>query len=168
MPFEKLSLALLWAVVVASPHLNPQVSLPTIPSMPGVTVPLASAAPPGIILQPPTPALPDSDPNYTPSDIQAKKIGFFFASAGDNEHADFLASYSLDDDTFGTLLRVVDLPTSGNSPHHLGWRLLQRYVTHKLTVSRRLLRWQSTLGRGPLVAAQTPEHGVLFRRLRRL
>jgi len=26
----------------------------------------------------------------------------------------------LDDDTFGTLLWVTDVPTSGNSPHHLG------------------------------------------------
>jgi selenium-binding protein 1 len=47
-------------------------------------------------------------------------VGYFWTGAGDNKHADFLASYSLDDDTFGTLLRVVDVPSSGNSPHHLG------------------------------------------------
>lgn len=26
----------------------------------------------------------------------------------------------MDDDTFGTLLWITDVPTSGNSPHHLG------------------------------------------------
>ena len=36
---------------------------------------------------------------------------------------DFLATYSLDDDTFGTLLYVTDVPSSGNSPHHLGTTL---------------------------------------------
>lgn len=34
--------------------------------------------------------------------------------------ADFLATYSLDDDTFGELLWITDVPTSGNDPHHLG------------------------------------------------
>ena len=33
---------------------------------------------------------------------------------------DFLAVYSLDDDTFGEFIWLVDVPTSGNSPHHLG------------------------------------------------
>ncbi len=33
---------------------------------------------------------------------------------------DFLATYSLDDDTFGTFIWLPDVPTSGNSPHHLG------------------------------------------------
>ena len=98
----------------------PQISLPDpiIPTIPGVTEPISSNAPPLPILQPPTPPLPD--PGYTPSNIKPKKIGFFWTASGDNEHADFLASYSLDDDTFGTLLRVVEVPTSGNSPHHLG------------------------------------------------
>jgi hypothetical protein len=27
---------------------------------------------------------------------------------------------SLDDDTFGTFLWLTDVPSSGNSPHHLG------------------------------------------------
>jgi hypothetical protein len=98
---------------------KPQLSLPPlIPAIPGVTEPLSSNAPPLPILQVPTPPL-DSPP-YTPSNIRPKKIGYFWTGAGDNEHADFLASFSLDDDTFGTLLRVVDVPTSGNSPHHLG------------------------------------------------
>jgi hypothetical protein len=37
-----------------------------------------------------------------------------------NPRADFLATYSLDDDTFGQLIYVTDVPSSGNSPHHLG------------------------------------------------
>lgn len=120
MAFKNLGLTLLLGVAAAAPNPDPQISIPTLPTIPGVTEPLGSSLPPGIILQPPTPPLPDPVPNYTPSEIKPKKIGFFFAGAGDNDHADFLASYSLDDDTFGTLLRVVDLPTSGNSPHHLG------------------------------------------------
>lgn len=31
-----------------------------------------------------------------------------------------MATYSLDDDTFGTLLWVTDVPSSGNDPHHIG------------------------------------------------
>jgi hypothetical protein len=34
--------------------------------------------------------------------------------------SDFLATYSLDDDTFGQFIWLTDVPTSGNSPHHLG------------------------------------------------
>jgi hypothetical protein len=34
--------------------------------------------------------------------------------------SDFLATYSLDDDTFGQIIWLTDIPTSGNSPHHLG------------------------------------------------
>lgn len=105
--------------VSASPRPNPQLSLPPlIPSIPGVTEPLSSNAPPLPILQVPTPPL-DSPP-WEGSGIKPKKIGYFWTGAGDNQHKDFLASYSLDDDTFGTLLRVVDVPSSGNSPHHLG------------------------------------------------
>jgi hypothetical protein len=33
---------------------------------------------------------------------------------------DFLATYSLDDDTFGQFIWLTDVPTCGNSPHHLG------------------------------------------------
>ncbi|KAI9671310.1 MAG: hypothetical protein M1831_004219 [Alyxoria varia] len=115
---SKLALAAFVGSVAAHPKAKPQLSLPGIPTIPGVTEPLSSNAPPLPILQVPTPPLPD--PGYTPSDIKPKKIGFFWTASGDNQHADFLASYSLDDDTFGTLLRVVEVPTSGNSPHHLG------------------------------------------------
>jgi hypothetical protein len=97
----------------------PQLSLPPlIPSIPGVTEPLSSNAPPLPILQVPTPPL--ESPPWEGSEIKPKKIGYLWTGAGDNQHKDFLASYSLDDDTFGTLLRVVDVPSSGNSPHHLG------------------------------------------------
>ncbi|KAM0711894.1 hypothetical protein Q7P35_001264 [Cladosporium inversicolor] len=103
----------------AAPHPEPQLSLPPlIPSIPGVTEPLTSNAPPLPILQVPTPPL--ESPPWEGSEIKPKKIGYFWTGAGDNQHKDFLASYSLDDDTFGTLLRVVDVPSSGNSPHHLG------------------------------------------------
>ena len=103
----------------AAPHPEPQLSLPPlIPSIPGVTEPLTSNAPPLPILQVPTPPL--ESPPWVGSEIKPKKIGYFWTGAGDNQHKDFLASYSLDDDTFGTLLRVVDVPSSGNSPHHLG------------------------------------------------
>ncbi|KAF2019900.1 hypothetical protein BU24DRAFT_439834 [Aaosphaeria arxii CBS 175.79] len=92
---------------------------PLIPSIPGVTEPLASNAPPLPILQVPTPPL--SSPPFTGNqNIKPKKIGYFWTGAGDNQHKDFLATYSLDDDTFGTLLWITDVPSSGNSPHHLG------------------------------------------------
>ncbi|KAK4240546.1 hypothetical protein C8A03DRAFT_31364 [Achaetomium macrosporum] len=91
---------------------------PLIPAIPGVTEPLASNAPPLPILQLPTPPL-DSPP-FTASDIKPKKIGYFWTGSGDNLHKDFLATVSLDDDTFGTFIDITDVPTSGNSPHHLG------------------------------------------------
>ncbi|KAK3900901.1 hypothetical protein C8A05DRAFT_16844 [Staphylotrichum tortipilum] len=108
-------------------HLLPLASLgqclsislpPLIPSIPGVTEALNKLAPPLPILQVPTPAL-DSPP-FTPSNIKPKKIGYFWTGAGDKQHKDFLATYSLDDDTFGTLLWITDVPSSGNDPHHLG------------------------------------------------
>ena len=105
------------AVVGAVPVLS--LSLPPlIPKIPGVTEPLNGFWPPLPILQVPTPPL-DSPP-FTPSNIRPKKIGYFWTGAGDNQHADFLATYSLDDDTFGELIYITDVPTSGNSPHHLG------------------------------------------------
>lgn len=91
---------------------------PLIPSIPGVTVPLVGLAPPLPILQIPTPAL-DSEP-FEVSNIKPKKIGHFWTGAGDNHHKDFLVTTSLDDDTFGTIIHISDVPTSGNSPHHLG------------------------------------------------
>ena len=102
------------------PEPNPQISLPGIPTIPGVTEPLSSNAPPLPILQVPTPALPS--PPFTPANIRPKKIGYFWTGAGDNQHKDFLAVYSLDDDTFGKLVWLADVPTSGNSPHHSGMR----------------------------------------------
>ncbi|EYE98608.1 uncharacterized protein EURHEDRAFT_493346 [Aspergillus ruber CBS 135680] len=91
---------------------------PLIPSIPGVTEVLTENAPPLPILQVPTPPL--ESPPFTPSDIKPKKIGYFWTGSGDKEHKDFLATYSLDDDTFGTLLWITDVPSSGNDPHHLG------------------------------------------------
>lgn len=68
---------------------------PLIPSIPGVTEPLASNAPPLPILQVPTPPL--ASPPFTASNIKPKKIGYFWTGAGDNLHKDFLATVSLDD-----------------------------------------------------------------------
>jgi len=72
-------------------------SLPNalIPSIPGVTVPLASNAPPLPILQLPTPPLPDIP--FAVTNVKPKKIGYIWTGAGDNIHADFLVGLSLDD-----------------------------------------------------------------------
>lgn len=79
----------LWAVPL-------DISLPPlIPAIPGVTEALPGLVPPLPILQVPTPPLPS--PPFTGSDIKPKKIGYYWTAAGDNEHADFLATYSLDD-----------------------------------------------------------------------
>lgn len=58
---------------------------PLIPSIPGVTEPIISNAPPLPILQLPTPPL--ESPPFTPSNIKPKKIGYFWTGAGDKEHA---------------------------------------------------------------------------------
>lgn len=71
---------------------------PLIPSIPGVTEPLASLAPPLPILQVPTPPL-ESEPFET-KNTKPKKIGYFWTGAGDNKHADFLITASLDDVSF--------------------------------------------------------------------
>lgn len=98
----------------------PQVSLPPlIPNIPGVTVPLNGVAPPLPVLQLPTPAL-DSPAHAVNTTLRPEKIGHFWVGAGDKQHKDFLATYSLDDDTFGTLMSLADVPTSGNEPHHSG------------------------------------------------
>lgn len=76
---QSIALNLAWMAVTSALSLPP-----LIPSIPGVTEPLASNAPPLPILQVPTPPL-DSPP-FTPSNIQPKKIGFFWTGAGDNEH----------------------------------------------------------------------------------
>ncbi|KAJ5239123.1 hypothetical protein N7468_003742 [Penicillium chermesinum] len=91
---------------------------PLIPTIPGVTEPLTTNAPPLPILQLPTPPL--ESPPFNGSDIKPKKIGYFWTGSGDKWHKDFLATYSLDDDTFGTLIWVTDVPSSGNDPHHSG------------------------------------------------
>ncbi|CAM1511982.1 Fc.00g094950.m01.CDS01 [Cosmosporella sp. VM-42] len=91
---------------------------PLIPAIPGVTEPLASNAPPLPILQVPTPPL--DSPSFPVKNIKPKKIGYFWTGAGDNQHKDFLATVSLDDATFGTFIHITDVPSSGNSPHHLG------------------------------------------------
>ena len=66
-----------------------------IPSIPGVTDPLASNAPPLPVLQVPTPPL--ASPPFDGVNIKPKKIGYFWTGSGDNIHKDFLATYSLDD-----------------------------------------------------------------------
>jgi hypothetical protein len=73
------------------------ISLPNalIPSIPGVTIPLASNAPPLPILQLPTPPLPDIP--FQVTNVKPKKIGYIWTGAGDNIHADFLVGLSLDD-----------------------------------------------------------------------
>jgi hypothetical protein len=69
---------------------------PLIPSIPGVTEPLASNAVPLPVLQLPTPPL-ESDPFPVDKTIKPKKIGYFWTGAGDNIHKDFLVTTSLDD-----------------------------------------------------------------------
>ncbi|RDI86869.1 hypothetical protein Vi05172_g3083 [Venturia inaequalis] len=89
-----------------------------IPLIPGVTEPLTTGASiPLPVLQLPLPPL-ESGP-FNVSNIRPKKIGYFWTGAGDNQHKDFLVTTSLDDDTFGEIIHITDVPTSGNSPHHL-------------------------------------------------
>lgn len=57
---------------------------PLIPSIPGVTEPLTTNAPPLPILQVPTPPL--KSPPFTPSDIKPKKIGYFWTGSADKFH----------------------------------------------------------------------------------
>ncbi|SPO02035.1 uncharacterized protein DNG_04708 [Cephalotrichum gorgonifer] len=120
MPVLSKSAALMTGLMAFVSNANPLgLSIPggLIPHIPGVTEALVGIVPPLPILQVPTPALPS--PEFTPSDIKPKKIGYFWTGSGDNNHKDFLATVSLDDDTFGTFIEITDVPTSGNSPHHL-------------------------------------------------
>lgn len=85
-----LTIAFLASLALASPvpeaEPDAQLSLPPlIPTIPGVTEPLTSNAPPLPILQIPTPPLPS--PPFIGSDLKPKKIGYFWTGAGDNEHA---------------------------------------------------------------------------------
>jgi selenium-binding protein 1 len=57
---------------------------PLIPSIPGVTEPLTTNAPPLPILQVPTPPL--ESPPFTSSDIKPKKIGYFWTGSADKFH----------------------------------------------------------------------------------
>lgn len=108
------------AAMVGAVYAAPQISLPPlIPSIPGVTTPLDGIAPPLPVLQVPTPAL-DSPSHAVNTTLKPKKIGHFWTGSGDKNHKDFLATYSLDDDTFGELINIADVPSSGNEPHHSG------------------------------------------------
>jgi hypothetical protein len=88
MLLQYLALAYGAALAVGSPvpDPEPQLSLPPlIPTIPGITDPIVSNAPPLPILQVPTPPLPSTP--FTGSNIKPKKIGYFWTGAGDNEHA---------------------------------------------------------------------------------
>lgn len=76
---------------------------PLIPSIPGVTEPLASNAPPLPILQVPTPPL-ESPPFTGNQTLKPKQIGYFWTGSGDNNHKDFLATYSLVGSLFSLIL----------------------------------------------------------------
>ncbi|RPA74718.1 hypothetical protein BJ508DRAFT_30569 [Ascobolus immersus RN42] len=102
-----------------SPVAKAQLSLPPlIPAIPGVSDLINNLSPALPILRVPTPPL--ASPPFTPSTLKPKKIGYFWTGSNDKQHKDFLATYSLDDDTFGTLIDITDVPSSGNEPHHLG------------------------------------------------
>ncbi|KAF3923609.1 hypothetical protein ABW21_db0203647 [Orbilia brochopaga] len=78
----------------------------------------ANPIPPIPILRPAP--LPVTSPKRPESNLKPKKIGYFWTGPGNfNLYRDFLAVYSLDDDTFGTFLTLTEVPTSGNEPHHL-------------------------------------------------
>ncbi|KAL7621864.1 hypothetical protein AAE478_007364 [Parahypoxylon ruwenzoriense] len=108
------SAALLLAAAVLTPSVAGLSLPPLIPTIPGVTEPLTSNAPPLPILQIPTPPL--ESPPLEAGNIKPKKIGYFWTASGDNEHKEV----DFSQDTFGTLLWVTDVPSSGNGPHHLG------------------------------------------------
>lgn len=82
---------------------------PLIPKIPGVTTPLLQplydVIPVLPVFQAPLPPL-DSPP-FTPSNIRPKKIGYYWVGAGDKEHSDFLATYSLDDVCTTILMSVL-------------------------------------------------------------
>lgn len=89
-----------------------------VPKVGNLTDIISNNAPDGVILQLPTPPV-DSTP-FNKSDIQPKKLGYFWTGSEDRKHRDFLAAVSLDDDTFGTFIDIAEVPTSGNEPHHVG------------------------------------------------
>ncbi|KAF3181729.1 hypothetical protein TWF225_006965 [Orbilia oligospora] len=132
MPLTPLKAAFILALHAASsfaspvPHPKPNpLSIPgslipdisRIIQVPGFNELLSTLAPPLPILRVPTP--PVKSPPFTASSLKPKKLGYFWTGPGNIAYADFLAVYSLDDDTFGTFITLVDVPTSGNEPHHL-------------------------------------------------
>lgn len=78
------SAALMLAAVLLAPSASALSLPPLIPTIPGVTEPLTSNAPPLPILQIPTPPL--ESPPFEASNIKPKKIGYFWTASGDNEH----------------------------------------------------------------------------------
>ncbi|RVX74847.1 hypothetical protein B0A52_01124 [Exophiala mesophila] len=95
-------------------------SLPPLrPSIPDAAEPVSSKVGELLVRHEPPPPL-DSPPFQCDKSIKPGKIGYFWTGSGDKSYKDFLATYSLDDDTFGELLWVTDVPTGGNEPHHLG------------------------------------------------
>ncbi|KAL4935178.1 hypothetical protein BDV06DRAFT_217610 [Aspergillus oleicola] len=66
---------------------------PLIPRIPAVTEALNNIVPPLSI-----------------SDIKPKEIGYSWTGFGDKQHKNSLATYSLDDDTFATLICITDRP----------------------------------------------------------
>jgi hypothetical protein len=90
----------IWISALALAPLSQAISIPSLPpKIEGVTTPLIQPLydllPALPILQAPLPPL--DSPSFTPSDIKPKKVGYYWVGAGDKEHADFLATYSLDD-----------------------------------------------------------------------
>lgn len=89
----------IWISTFVLASLSQAISIPSIPKIPGVTTPLIQ---PLYDLLPALPIIqfflpPLDSPSFTPSGIKPKKIGYYWVGAGDKEHADFLATYSLDD-----------------------------------------------------------------------
>lgn len=130
-----LALAALASLVIANPV--PDLSLPPlVPYVSGISELLYQVVPPLPILQAPLPPIPAA--KIPSSNIKPKKVGYFWTGSADQRYADFLATYSLDDvswittlatplslltrdkDTFGEFIHLTEVPSSGNSPHHLG------------------------------------------------
>lgn len=106
----------IWISTIVLASFSQAISIPSIPKIPGITTPLIQPLydllPALPILQAPLPPL--DSPSFTPSNIKPKKIGYYWTGAGDKEHADFLATYSLDDVcTVNTWLTVQQLTFVG-------------------------------------------------------
>ncbi|KAJ3277636.1 hypothetical protein HK104_003118, partial [Borealophlyctis nickersoniae] len=88
----------------------PQVGLPPL----GGVLPPTPIVPVGQVLTAPL------DVPFNPPALKPKKLIYTWTGADDRTHKDFIATFSADDDTFGTLIAVTTVPTSGNEPHHIG------------------------------------------------